>query len=60
MTNEQLFELLNVGLIVGGSIVIPHLRRAWSCWMNSMPELQRVRRNNRAEPGRPRGGDQGI
>jgi AhpD family alkylhydroperoxidase len=27
-TNEQLFELLNVGLIVGGSIVIPHLRRA--------------------------------
>ncbi|HOO17131.1 MAG: carboxymuconolactone decarboxylase family protein [Phycisphaerae bacterium] len=28
VTNEQLFELLNVGLIVGGSIVIPHLRRA--------------------------------
>jgi AhpD family alkylhydroperoxidase len=27
-TNEQLFEILNVGLIVGGSIVIPHLRRA--------------------------------
>jgi AhpD family alkylhydroperoxidase len=28
VTNEQLFELLNVGLLVGGSIVIPHLRRA--------------------------------
>ncbi len=28
VTNEQLFEVLNVGLIVGGSIVIPHLRRA--------------------------------
>ncbi|MEP0846483.1 MAG: carboxymuconolactone decarboxylase family protein [Phycisphaerae bacterium] len=28
LTNEQLFEVLNVGLIVGGSIVIPHLRRA--------------------------------
>jgi len=28
VANEQLFELLNVGLIVGGSIVIPHLRRA--------------------------------
>ncbi len=28
VTNEQLFELFNVGLIVGGSIVIPHLRRA--------------------------------
>lgn len=27
-TNEQLFEIFNVGLIVGGSIVIPHLRRA--------------------------------
>lgn len=27
-TNEQLVEIFNVGLIVGGSIVIPHLRRA--------------------------------
>ncbi len=27
-TDEQLFEIFNVGLIVGGSIVIPHLRRA--------------------------------
>ena len=27
-TNAELFEILNVGLIVGGSIVIPHLRRA--------------------------------
>lgn len=27
-TNEQLFEIMGVGLIVGGSIVIPHLRRA--------------------------------
>lgn len=28
LTNAQMFEVLNVGLIVGGSIVIPHLRRA--------------------------------
>ena len=28
VTNQQLFEVFNVGLIVGGSIVIPHLRRA--------------------------------
>lgn len=28
LTDAQLFEALNVGLIVGGSIVIPHLRRA--------------------------------
>ena len=26
--NQELFEIFNVGLIVGGSIVIPHLRRA--------------------------------
>ena len=28
VTNDQLFEAFNVALIVGGSIVIPHLRRA--------------------------------
>ncbi len=28
LTDEQIFEALNVGLVVGGSIVIPHLRRA--------------------------------
>ena len=27
-TADQLMEIFNVGLIVGGSIVIPHLRRA--------------------------------
>lgn len=29
LNNEQLYETFNVGLIVGGSIVIPHLRRAF-------------------------------
>lgn len=28
VANEQMFEVFNIGLIVGGSIVIPHLRRA--------------------------------
>lgn len=28
VTDEEFLETLNVGLIVGGSIVIPHLRRA--------------------------------
>ena len=28
LTRAEVFEVLNVGLIVGGSIVIPHLRRA--------------------------------
>lgn len=27
-TDEELFECFSVGLVVGGSIVIPHLRRA--------------------------------
>ena len=28
VTREELFEAFSVGLVVGGSIVIPHLRRA--------------------------------
>ncbi|MEO8633925.1 MAG: hypothetical protein ABI587_01485 [Gemmatimonadales bacterium] len=27
-TREEFLEILSVGLVVGGSIVIPHLRRA--------------------------------
>lgn len=32
VTTPQMTEALGVGLIVGGSIVIPHLRRAFACW----------------------------
>ncbi len=32
VTRAQLFEALSVGLVVGGSIVIPHLRRAVERW----------------------------
>ena len=28
VSNEQIMETLSIGLVVGGSIVIPHLRRA--------------------------------
>lgn len=28
VTREEIFEVFSVGLVVGGSIVIPHLRRA--------------------------------
>jgi len=28
LTDEQLYEAFNVALVVGGSIVIPHLRKA--------------------------------
>ena len=27
-SNDEVFEIFNVGIVVGGSIVIPHLRRA--------------------------------
>lgn len=30
VTREELLEVFSIGLIVGGSIVIPHLRRAFS------------------------------
>jgi AhpD family alkylhydroperoxidase len=32
VSRGQLFETLSIGLIVGGSIVIPHLRRAVDRW----------------------------
>lgn len=32
VTTAELEEALNVGLIVGGSVTIPHLRRAFEFW----------------------------
>ena len=32
VTRDELFETLSVGLVVGGSITIPHLRRAVARW----------------------------
>jgi AhpD family alkylhydroperoxidase len=32
VTREEVFETMSIGLIVGGSIVIPHLRRAVDRW----------------------------
>jgi AhpD family alkylhydroperoxidase len=32
VTSEELEEALAVGLVVGGSITIPHLRRAFQTW----------------------------
>jgi len=32
VSNAEMQELLAVGLIVGGSIVIPHMRRAFRTW----------------------------
>ncbi len=38
-TNEELYEALNVSLIVGGSITIPHIRKAFET-IDSCRELQ--------------------
>lgn len=32
VTSEELEEALTIGLVVGGSITIPHLRRAFQAW----------------------------
>jgi len=32
VTDEEIEETLSIGLIVGGSITIPHLRRAFEIW----------------------------
>jgi len=32
VTDEELTEALNIGLLVGGSITIPYLRRAYKAW----------------------------
>ena len=40
VTSAELEEALNIGLVVGGSITIPHLRRAFDYWdiLQSAPE----------------------
>ncbi len=45
MSEGELWEILNVGLIVGGSIVIPHLREAVSFW----DDLQKEENKNESE-----------
>jgi AhpD family alkylhydroperoxidase len=39
-TNEELYEALNVSLIVGGSITIPHIRRAFET-IDACREMQK-------------------
>jgi AhpD family alkylhydroperoxidase len=34
VTDEELEETVAIGLIVGGSITIPHIRRLWDAWEN--------------------------
>ena len=32
VTDQELEETVAIGLVVGGSIVIPHMRRLWEAW----------------------------
>jgi len=32
VTNEEFDEIMSIGLLVGGSITIPHVRRAYDLW----------------------------
>ena len=41
-TDEELFDALNVGLVVGGSIVIPHMRHA----VDTIDQLRAERKKN--------------
>ena len=43
VTREQALEAMNVGLVVGGSIVIPHLRRALATLDALLAERERGR-----------------
>jgi len=38
VTDEELEEALEIGLLIGGSITIPHLRRAYEVWDNLKKE----------------------
>ncbi len=44
ISDDEFFEVFNIALIVGGSIVIPHLRRA-------VATLEDCRRMEKANPG---------
>ena len=47
VTRAEMFETLSVGLVVGGSIVIPHLRRAVATW-SELEKLAQARKSNKA------------
>lgn len=40
MTTEELEELLTIGWTIGGSITVPHIRRAVDSWVDLLQEKQ--------------------
>ena len=53
VTDQELDEALSIGLVVGGSITIPHLRRALRDW-NQMSEQEAVSSEPKAVSRRQR------
>ena len=41
VTDEEYREVMNIGLVVGGSIVIPHLRKAFDYWQRLKTEKEK-------------------
>ena len=40
VTSEELLDIMNIGLVVGGSITIPHIRRAIDSWDEMQKKLE--------------------
>jgi len=47
VSTEELREVLSIGLVVGGSITIPHLRRAVKHWNELMKDWIKIYRGER-------------
>ncbi|MCX6827573.1 MAG: carboxymuconolactone decarboxylase family protein [candidate division Zixibacteria bacterium] len=41
VSDAELDEALSIGLVVGGSITIPHLRRVWKVWEEMKSSLKK-------------------
>jgi AhpD family alkylhydroperoxidase len=42
VTDAELEETLMIGLVVGGSITIPHIRRIWQAWDELKPDKEDI------------------
>ncbi|MDD5502798.1 MAG: carboxymuconolactone decarboxylase family protein [Candidatus Thermoplasmatota archaeon] len=40
VSDEEMEEALHIGLVIGGSITIPHMRRAMECWDELKPDTK--------------------
>jgi AhpD family alkylhydroperoxidase len=52
VTDGELTEALSIALVAGGSITIPHLRRAFKAWDETKAESRGTALDGRRESGR--------